>query len=114
MVNIALLQGGEYLIQYAEHALAGAPFGCGAEQVLLGDHLKDGPDVLGHAAVDKHEAILKSLARLCGSLGRSQDTVLWHEAPAADADLGIAFRSEHPLDELHARPDAAGILPAAT
>ena len=40
--------------------------------------------------------------------------VCGHKSPAADAEFGIAFlRRRRALNELHARPDAAGILPAA-
>ena len=39
--------------------------------------------------------------------------MLRHEPAAADAEFGIAFGGEHAFDQFHARPDAAGILPAA-
>ncbi len=35
------------------------------------------------------------------------------QASAADAELGVAFLCADALDELHAGPDAAGILPSA-
>ena len=44
--------------------LAALPFGLGAQQVLLGDHLQDRPDVLRHAAVDQHQAVLQLAPRL--------------------------------------------------
>ena len=40
--------------------------------------------------------------------------MLRHEAPAADAKFRVAFCCEHTFNELHTRPDAAGILPTAT
>ena len=40
-------------------SLAALPFGLGAQQVFLGDHFEDRADVLGHAAVDQHEAVLQ-------------------------------------------------------
>src|ERR1039458_2716980 len=55
----AATQGGEYLIECAQHALARFPFRVAAQQVFLGDHFKDGPDILRHAAVDEDEAVLE-------------------------------------------------------
>ena len=42
-----------------------------------------------------------------------EDAVLRQQPAAADAELRIAFAGEHAFDQLHARPDAAGVLPAA-
>ena len=42
------------------------PFGFRAQQVLLGDHFEDGTDVLRHAAVHQHEALLQFLAGFGG------------------------------------------------
>ena len=39
--------------------------------------------------------------------------MLRHEPAAADAKFGVALGGEHAFDQFHARPDAAGILPAA-
>ncbi len=57
------LQVPHHLVQNADGFLPAAPFGLGAEQVLLGDHLQDGSDVLRHPAVHQHQALLKLLAR---------------------------------------------------
>ena len=35
------------------------PLGFAAQQVLLGDHFKNGTDILRHAAMDQHEALLQ-------------------------------------------------------
>ena len=47
-----------------------------AEQVLLGDHLQDRADVLGHAAVDQHEAVFELLAGVRRHAVRAEDRVV--------------------------------------
>ena len=56
-------QVADHFVQNADGLLAAVPFGLGAQQVFLGDHLEDGPDVLRHAAVHQHQALLQLLAR---------------------------------------------------
>ena len=58
-----------------------------------------------------HQAILQQLA--CGRrrfFGR-EDVVLRQQAATADAIFRIIGLRFHPLDHLHARPNAARILP---
>ena len=90
------------------------PLGVGTQQVLLGDHLEDRADVLRHAAVDEHEAVLQLPARLrrdfrrdrgCGAAGISR--------PRLMPNSGSPSPAQHAFDQLHSRPNAAGILPAA-
>ncbi len=104
---------GEDLVEYAQHALARLPFRVAAQQVFLGDHLQNGADILRHAAVDEDEAVLQLAARLGRGIALVEDAVLRHEPAAADAALRVAFAGEHAFDELHARPNAARVLPAA-
>ena len=52
------------LVENADRLLAAAPLGFRAQQVLLGDHFEDGTDILRHAAVHQHQALLKLLARV--------------------------------------------------
>ena len=56
--------------------LAALPLGVGPQQVLLGHHLEDGPDVLRHAAVDEDEALLQLLARLRRCVLAIEDAVV--------------------------------------
>ena len=37
------------------------PFGLGTQQIFLGDHLQNRADILRHAAVHEHQAVLKRL-----------------------------------------------------
>ena len=55
----------------------------------------------------------KRSARFRRSVVLIQNLVRRHEAAAADAEFRIAFAGEHAANEFHARPHAAGILPAA-
>ena len=72
-----------------------------------------GPDVLRHAAVDQHQAVLQLAAGLRRGVALVQDAVLRHQPAAADAELRVALAGEHAFDQLHAGPDAARVLPAA-
>ena len=53
----------ENFVENSQHAAAGRPFGFGAEKILLGDHFENRPDILGHAAVNEHQAFLEPTAR---------------------------------------------------
>ena len=61
--DVAALQVAHHFVENADGLLAAVPFGLGAQQVFLGHHLQDGPDVLRHAAVHQHQALLQFLAR---------------------------------------------------
>lgn len=60
----------------------------------------------------EYQAILEFAPRFGRRIGRVQNSMLGHEPATTDAELRIAFASEHTLNELHARPDATRILPA--
>ena len=111
--DVAGLQRGEHFVEDAEGVLATAPLGFAAEEILFRHHLQNRPDVLRHAAVDEHERVLELLACLGGGVVEAEDTVLRHEATARDFKLGVALAGDDALDELHAGPDAAAVLPAA-
>ena len=85
-----------------------------AQQVFLGDHLQNRPDVLRHAAVHQHQTVLQVL-RAWPARHRAgpRMLVVGQQAAAADAEFRIALLGRGAVDEFHARPDAAGILPAA-
>ena len=61
--DVPAFQGAQNFIQNLQRLLPALPFGGGAQQIFLRDHLENGTDVLRHAAVDKHEAISQRLAR---------------------------------------------------
>ncbi len=107
------LEAGHDLVEQADGLIAGLPFGGAAQQVLFGDHFEDRSHVLGHAAVDQHQALLEFLARFGGDLVRPEDLVIGQQAAAADAEFGIALPGRHAVNQLDAGPDAAGVLPAA-
>ena len=116
--DIAGAQGGQDFIEQTDGLAAAGPFAVGTQQVFFRDHLEDGADVLGHAAVDEHEALLQAGARGGGDVGLGQNLVGRHEAAAADAKLGIAFGRHHAGEAGHAvadRLDLAdhGVLGAA-
>src|SRR5207302_8257383 len=110
----AVLQRGEDLVEDLHRPFAALPLGCTAEQVFLGDHFEDRPDVLGHAAMDEHQAVLEVLARLGRRVLLAEDAVIRQKPAAADAPLGVTFLGPAAGDELHAGPDAAGVLPPST
>ena len=87
--------------------------GFGAQQVFLGHHLEDRSDVLRHAAVDEDQAVLQLSRASRRRRRRGQNVVARQQAAPADAVFRIAWPSRDAFDELDARPDAAGILPAA-
>jgi hypothetical protein len=101
------------LIEDPDRLAAAEPLGFTPQQVLLSDHFENGTDILRHAAVNQHQALLKFLASFARNFGFGEDFVIGKQAAAADAELGIALRGANAVDELDARPDAAGILPAA-
>ena len=67
-LDIAGAQRRHHLVQHGAGLLPAIPFGFGAQQILFGDHLQDGADVLRHAAVDQDQAVLQRLAGLRLSL----------------------------------------------
>ncbi len=69
--HVAGPQVSQNLVERADGLLAALPFGFRAQQVLLGDHLKDGSDVLRHAAVHQHQAGLQTVARFGGDFVRT-------------------------------------------
>ena len=81
-LDVAALQRRDHFVEHAEGILAAEPFGVGTEQVFLRHHFKDGPDVLGHAAVDDDERIHQRLAGGLGNFVAREDVVHGHE-PAA-------------------------------
>ena len=100
-------------VEDADGLPAALPLGLGAQQVFLGDHLENRPDVLRHAAVHQHEALLQLFARRLRNPVAGEDFVVGQQAAAADAEFRIALAGLDAVDELDAGPDAAGILPAA-
>ena len=111
--NVAALEEPRDLIQDPDGLPSSQPFGFRAEQVLLGDHLEDGADVLRHAAMHQHQALLQPGAGFARDFGIGEDFVIGEQAPAADSEFGIAFGGARAVDQLDAGPDAARILPAA-
>jgi hypothetical protein len=93
--------------------LARVPGRLGAQQVLLGDQLEDRPDVLGHAAVDQDHAAAEALARLRADVVEPQQRVPREQTPMARAELRVARLGHGAFDAFEARPQAAGVLPAA-
>ena len=49
-------------VQQTDGLLAAGPFGAGTEQIFFRHHLENRPDVLRHAAMDEHEALLQPFA----------------------------------------------------
>ena len=96
-----------------DRLLPGRPLGLAAEQVFLGDHLQHRADVLRHAAVDQHEAVADQLPGPRRDLLLRIDMMVGQQAAEADAVFRIAGLGRAAFDHLHARPDAAGILPSA-
>ena len=111
--DVLASQGRQNLIEDGKRAQPCPPLGFSPQQIFLGDHFEDRTDVLGHATVNQHEAVLQLLAHHGRSLAGVQDVMSGHQLSSTDAAFGIALRSGHAFDEFDARPDAAGILPAA-
>ena len=87
------------------------PLGLAPEQVLLRHHVQDRPHVLGHPAVDEDQALGQGLMEPGGAA--FEDLVAGQEPTSADPGLGVPLDAGDPSDDLHAREDAARILPAA-
>lgn len=111
--DIALAEGGFDLAEEVEGGEAGGPFGGGAEEVFLGDHLEDGSDVLGDAAMDEDQGFAEGVTGGVGDLRAIEDVVGGEEAAAGDAVFGVSGSGRTAGDALDAGPDASGILPAA-
>ena len=94
--------------------LPAAPLGLGAQQVLLGHHLQDRADVLRHAAVDQHQALLQLPRVSAGASSRVRGCVcVGSRRPRLTPNSGSPSPARTPVDQLDPRPDAAGVLPAA-
>ena len=52
--DILVFQSAQHFIEHADGLFAGGPLGLAAQEVFFGDHLKNRPDILRHAAMDKH------------------------------------------------------------
>jgi hypothetical protein len=111
--HVTGLEQREDAIERGDGRAAGRPFDLAPQEVLLRHHLQDGPDVLRHAAVHEHERVLECHARLVRHAVAPEQRVARQQASAADAVLGIARLRERALDQLHAGPESAGVLPAA-
>ena len=100
--------------------LAAGPLALAPEQIFLGDHVEDRPDVLRHPAVDEDQALRQrpmERGRVdLGVLDRSgiEDLVGRQESTAADPGLGVALAGRDPLDDLDAGEDPARVLPSAS
>ncbi len=90
LADVAAFEVAHHFVQDADGLLPSGPLGFGAQQVLLGDHFEDGADVLRHAAVDQHQALLQAVARGLRDFVEREDVVVGEEAAAADAVFGIA------------------------
>ena len=62
-------------IEDSDCLAAAEPLRLAAQQVLLSDHLKNGTDILRHAAVNQHQALLKFLAAFARDFGFVK--ILW-------------------------------------
>ncbi len=96
------------------HAAARRPLRLAAQQVFLGHHLQDRADVLGHAAVDEDQALLQQPRGSAATRppGRGSGGS-GSRRPRLTPNSGSPSPAGDAADELHARPDAAGVLPAA-
>ena len=74
--DVAPLEMAGDLIEDPDGLAAAEPLGFTAQEVLLGDHLKNGTDILRHAAVDEHQALLKFLAGFARDFGVGEDPVI--------------------------------------
>ncbi len=101
------------VVQDRHRFAASLPFAFAAQQVMLGHHFQNRPDVLRHAAVDQHQAVLDFLSRLRAGLVVAEHMMDRHQPAARDSEFGITRFGRRAADQLDARPNAAGILPAA-
>ena len=111
--HVTFAQAGEHVVQHAERLVPRRPFALAPQEVLLRHHLEDRPHVLGHPAVDEHEAPLQRGARRGGRVELVEDAVRREQAAAGHAELRVALARQLSLDELHARPQSARVLPAS-
>ena len=86
----------------------------GAKQVFFRHHFENRTDILRHAAVDQHQALLKLLARFRRHLLGAENLVVGQQPAAADAEFRVALPGRDPVNQLDSRPHPAGILPAAS
>ena len=59
--NVSALQAGDEVVEDAAGFLAPAPLAFRTQQVFFRHHFQNGADILRHAAVDEHQALLKLL-----------------------------------------------------
>src|SRR5208283_2155550 len=88
--HVAGTQIAQNLVQHVDRLMPGLPLNRRAQEVFLGDHLKDWDDILRHPSMNQHETVLELFASLQGNNGGSQSLVLREEPSAANAKLGVA------------------------
>ena len=74
--HVALLERGQNLIEDGEGFLPSAPFRLRSEQVLLGYHFENRPDILSHSTVHQHKTLLQMASRLARSSRLIENAVL--------------------------------------
>ena len=88
-LDVAGFDGLDDVLEDGHGLLAGLPFLAAAEEVFLGDHVEDGADILGHAAVDEDEAFGQGVGEGGGSLGPGPGKM------AGEASSGFRERLAH-------------------
>ena len=111
--DIPLTQMFENLIEKGDRLQTPLPFGVGAEQIFFRHHFQNRPDILRHAAMHEDKAVLQALARRFQHFVVGDDAMARQQTAATDAEFRVALFGADAFDQFHARPDAAGILPAA-
>ena len=88
------------LVQNAHGLLAALPFGLRAQQVLLGDHFQNRPDILRHAAVHQHQAVLQA-SRASPRETSSASRMRWRGSrqPRLMPNSGSPSAARHALDQ---------------
>ena len=112
--DVAGLQRGKDVVENPHRLAPAGPLRLRAKEVLLRDHLQDRPDVLRHAPVDQHQAVLEAPPGLRADGHAVKQRVARQQPAAADAVLGIARFGRGAADQLHARPQSSRVLPAAS
>src|ERR1035438_4201220 len=105
--DLASLEMARDFVKKFDGQASAKPLRFTSQQVFLGDHFKNGADILRHATMDQDQAPLKALACLAGNFCVSEYLVIRKEAAAADPELGIAVLCANALNELDTRPYTA-------
>mmetsp|Transcript_24904 Transcript_24904/g.59964 ORF Transcript_24904/g.59964 Transcript_24904/m.59964 type:complete len:263 (-) Transcript_24904:1137-1925(-) len=112
LLDIALSKRDQKFVQNFHRPVPRMPLFLLSQEVLFCDHFQYGADILGHAPVHQHQALLHGRQQLLWRLLPIEQLVSGQQPPPAHAELWISLLALYTLYQLQSRPQASRILPS--